>query len=363
MEQAAVPVDEIEEKLKKMKMKNLTKFRNLAATAVVCTIFSSATFAQNEGPEQEVLEGEALPVNMANPYDDGKGPDLNALAEELNNPVSDLWFLAVQNDTTSYKGDFDGGDSRTFNSFKLQPVMSIPLGDNYNLIVRPILQYLTYDYPGISLDDPMPPITENSFGLDFDNVDGMGDTILMTSVGRSDQQGGLILAAGPTFMFPTASEDELAILQQNKWAAGPSLIGIYIGDQWIVGAVAQHWWGIGNSTQKLRVNIPANSSQLNVEVDGDNLNLTDIQYVLRYRYSAQTNIGMAPNISINWNASGSDKYTVPVGMGMDTMVMLGPLPVKMGFEVQYYVNQPDAFGPDVNFRLFFVPIVPSPFGK
>jgi hypothetical protein len=59
----------------------LTKFRNLAATAVVCTIFSSAAFAQNEGPEQEVLEGEALPVNMANPYNEGKGPDLNALAE------------------------------------------------------------------------------------------------------------------------------------------------------------------------------------------------------------------------------------------------------------------------------------------
>ena len=302
---------------------------------------------------------------MVTPYEEDKSTDMDmdALAEELNNPLSDLWFLAVQNDTTTYSGEFDGGDTRTYNSLKLQPVMSFPLTENYNMVVRPVFQILSYDYPELSLEDPTPPITESSFGLDFDRQNGLGDTILLTSFGPSEQDGNMIFAGGATFMLPTATEDELRILQSNKWAAGPSVTGIYIGEQWILGAFAQHWWGIGDRTQKLRINVPANGTQLKGEIDGDDLNLTDVQYILRYRYSAQTNIGMAPNISVNWNASGSDKYTVPVGIGFDTMMMLGPLPVKWGVEMQYYVNQPDAFGPEWNFRLFFVPIVPNPYRR
>ena len=345
-------------------MNTLTPVKNLAATLAICVTFSSAAFAEDE-EMQEVLEGEALPGEMVNPYEaDGtKTVDMDALAEEMNNPLSDLWFLAIQNDTTTYTGDFDGGDSRTFNNLKLQPVMSFPLTEDYNMVVRPVFQYLSYDFPQLSLNDTTPPITEDSFGLDFDRENGLGDTILLTSFGPAEPEGKFIVAGGPTFMLPTASEDELRILQSNKWAAGPSLTGIYIGDQWILGAFAQHWWGIGDRTQKTRINIPANDTELDVKIDGDDLNLTDIQYIVRYRYNAQTNIGAAPNISINWNESGSDKYTIPVGIGFDTMLMLGPLPAKWGVEAQYYVNQPDAFGPEWNFRVFFVPIVPNPFKR
>lgn len=343
-------------------MNKLPPFKNLAATLAICVTFNGVVFAQDEEME-EVLQGEALPAEMVNPYEeDGtKAVDMDALAEELNNPLSELWFLAIQNDTTTYTGDFDGGKSRTFNNLKLQPVMSFPLTEDYNMVVRPVFQYLSYDFPQLSLNNPTPPITEDSFGLGFDRQNGLGDTILLTSFGPSEPEGKLIIAGGPTFMLPTASEDELRILQSNRWAAGPSLTGIYIGDQWILGAFAQHWWGIGDRTQKVRVNIPANDTQLGVKIDGDDLNLTDLQYIVRYRYNAQTNIGAAPNISINWNESGSDKYTIPVGIGFDTMMMLGRLPVKWGVEAQYYVNQPDAFGPEWNFRLFFVPIVPNPF--
>ena len=55
-----------------------------------------------------------------------------------------------------------------------------------------------------------------------------------------------------------------------------------------------------------------------------------------------------------------DSQTIPVGIGADTMVKMGPLPVKVGMEVYYYVKQPDKFGPDWQIRLFFVPVLPSP---
>jgi hypothetical protein len=271
--------------------------------------------------------------------------DIKALAEELINPLSDLWFMAVQNDLTSYSGDFDGGEQRIYNSLKLQPVMSVPLTDDYNMIVRPVFQIQSYKYPDFNLVNTTPPIAEDSFELDFKRIDGLGDTILLTTFGPSEPSGQFIFAGGPAFILPTATDDELAILQNNTWAMGPSVTGIYIGDHWVIGAFAQHWFGIGNKTQKVRINIPSNDTNFNVAVNGDDLNLTDLQYILRYRYSAQTNIGMAPNITINWNESGNDKLTLPIGIGFDTMAMAGPLPIKWGIEMQYYVNQPDAFGP------------------
>ena len=40
--------------------------------------------------------------------------------------------------------------------------------------------------------------------------------------------------------------------------------------------------------------------------------------------------------------------------------MFGKLPIRIGAEVQYYVHQPDDFGPEWNIRFFFIPVVPAP---
>ena len=42
---------------------------------------------------------------------------------------------------------------------------------------------------------------------------------------------------GPTFIFPTASKDELG---QEQWQAGPSAVGLWMGKEWILGVFPQH---------------------------------------------------------------------------------------------------------------------------
>ena len=66
--------------------------------------------------------------------------DLKLLAQKANNPLSDVWLLITQNDTTLYKGDPLKG-TKTVNSSKLQAVMPVPIfcGD-WNLIFRPVIQ-------------------------------------------------------------------------------------------------------------------------------------------------------------------------------------------------------------------------------
>ncbi len=119
-------------------------------------------------------------------------------------------------------------------------------------------------------------------------------------------------------------------------------LAFHIDDKWIYGTVVQHWRSV------------------NEDKDRNRVNLTDIQYVGRYRYSKDTNIGFAPNIRYNWEGASGNRWTIPVGLGFDTMIKLGPLPTKVGIELYKYIEQPDEFGPEWQLRLIFSPVVPAP---
>ena len=91
-------------------------------------------------------------------------------------------------------------------------------------------------------------------------------------------------------------------------------LAVSITDKWIIGGVAQHWWSFaGDDTTTV------NTSLGPVTVDRPDVNLTDFQYIIRYRYSVLTNIGIAPNVRYNWE---TDELSLPVWMGFDTLVKL-----------------------------------------
>ena len=70
---------------------------------------------------------------------------------------------------------------------------------------------------------------------------------------------------------------------------------------------------------------------------------------------------MAPNIQIDWNQRGSDRFSVPIGGGIDHMTKWGNTPVRLGIEAYYYVEQNDQFGPDWAIRFFIIPVIANPF--
>ena len=93
-------------------------------------------------------------------------------------------------------------------------------------------------------------------------------------------------------------------LGTGKWSSGPMALGFYIGEKWIYGAVAQRWWSFAEDSER------------------NGVNLTEIQYVLRYRVTPMTNIGFGPNIRVNWDADSDDRWTVPVGLDFDFLAFL-----------------------------------------
>ena len=269
----------------------------------------------------------------------------NAFAEEMsleqaamktNNPVSDAWLLLVQNDYTIF--DTPEGN-KWLNVTTMQPVMPVPILDGeWNLVNRIVTG-----------------VVSSPVGEDFDSANffdqrttGNTDTIFF-SLAAPNRDDGFIWGIGPTFNLPTATQD---VLGSEKWSAGPAALAARLGssfgdpgsiESWNVGLLAQQWWDFAGDD------------------DREGFNQSNIQYFINYKANATQLIGMTPNILINWKESGSDRFSVPVGIGTIGLMRWGKMPVRWGAEIQYYVAQPDDFGPEWNFKLFISPVASNPF--
>ncbi len=141
------------------------------------------------------------------------------------------------------------------------------------------------------------------------------------------------------------------MLGQEKWQAGLAGLAVRLGnshgglgiENWNIGVLAQQWWDVGGND------------------DRADTNQSDIQYFINWKQNATDLIGMTPNIQIDWEKEGSDRFTVPIGMGKIGFFRWGKMPVRWGAEIQYYVMQPDPVGPEWNLKFFLAPVAANPF--
>ena len=151
--------------------------------------------------------------------------------------------------------------------------------------------------------------------------------------------GKVVWGVGFDALVPTATED---VLGTGKWAAGPSALGVYLGPKWKLGALAQQYFDVGGSDNRADVN------------------LTNLQYFYMYSINETTSIGAAPNVIVNWEEDGTDRFTIPVGLGMNKTVQFGKMPVRLGLELYYSVWQPNNIpATEWNLRFYAIPAAPS----
>jgi hypothetical protein len=306
---------------------------------------SPASFAQESlgAAEQDNADADVGPDAGAN------AEEMAKMGEALANPLSYLWLAFLQNDTKWYDGDLLdtlNEDSKVQNTLLIQPVMSFQLTEKWKTIFRPVIPINSFETVG-NVDITTGTVPEIT-GVDFERETGLGDIILWTAFSKQYTPP-FIFGFGPTIMLPTATDDQLGT---GKWSAGPMALAMGITEKWIVGGVFQHWWSFAGDDD-----IDIDTALGPITVERADVNLTDFQYILRYRKSPFTGFGMAPNIQYNWE---TDELSLPVGGGFDTLIKIGKLPVKIGAEVYYYAVQDDKFGPTWQLRLLFVPVLPSP---
>ena len=282
---------------------------------------------------------------------ESEAPDLELLSKKAANPLSDLWLLWSQNDTSFLQGDLLPED-KILNSFKFQPIMPVPVfGGDWNFLIRPILQLQSVPLDSdvgklfglngdtIIEDEDLRNVARDPFG----RTTGLGDSVLLTLLGPNKIDG-LVWGVGASQIFPTATDD---VLGQKKWQAGPAVLLAMMGKNpgdFNFGLLPQHWWSYAGKDSRKETS------------------LTDIQYFINYRANTTALVGMAPNIRINWKADKSkDKFTVPIGLGYNDLAFMGKLPFRYGVEMQYSIIRPDNIGTKWNIRVYFIPIIPNLF--
>ncbi|MGI9342962.1 MAG: hypothetical protein ACR2QV_08925 [Gammaproteobacteria bacterium] len=341
----------------------------LSAALMLCLGVNPLAAAQDGSAE---AEGTAAPISaecVAFAKDDGADlgevlkagcePTLAQMSALMDNPLGNVAMWFNQYDQYFLENDANGKSALQGN---YMGILQFPkgLGKNWNLINR-----IVYNVSSVPLDQDKidaagldaptctpppgggPPVCTEPPGAPIDlfsgRTTGLGDTyyvgLFSPKTPTEMLNGKFVWGAGFDVMIPTATED---VLGTGKWAAGPSALGVYLGPKWKLGALAQHYVDFAGSDNK-----------------GD-VNLTNLQYFYMYGLNPTTSIGAAPNIIVNWEESGTSRFTIPIGLGINKTVQFGKIPVRFGFEVYYSVWRPNNVpAVDWNLRFYAIPAAPS----
>jgi len=282
-------------------------------------------------------------------------PDLEAISRKMDNPLGSLWMISMQNDTIQLSDDFPLKDKQWINVTLFQPILPVPLGKDWLLVNRPTLSFISSPVP--KLDTSGQGQFPGQFpggGPGFSDIQDrvstnrkyeFGDMVFPMWLAPRELPkiggGNLVWGVGPTWIFPTATND---FLGAEKWSVGPTGLLVWMGPKVKLGVLAQQWWSFAG------------------EDDRADVSKANIQYLYYYNLPHLWQIGAGPNIAINWEAGSGNKYTVPVGIGLSKTTFFGKMPIRFGAEVHYAVIQPDDVGQTWLFRFYMVPVIPSPFG-
>lgn len=252
--------------------------------------------------------------------------ELARINKELDNPLAKRWSLVFQENFTINQGDMVEGGVIS-NTVFFQPALPIPFGKNKVFTARPVF----------------PLVTQPDFSADASGakkVTGFGDIQMAALMGPGNASG-WVWGAGATFVFPTATNQNLG---QGKYQAGPTVMLLHLGEKWNKGFFVQHWWSYAGDDSRSDVSI------------------TDFQYILRRNFKASaSSLGMGPTIRIDWNKSFNEGFTLPIGLGYSKTVRMGNTPVKMRIEPQYSIIRPNDYGSVWNIRFQIAPVIKSPF--
>jgi hypothetical protein len=221
------------------------------------------------------------------------------VAKQAQNPIANVISVPLENDFYPHTG-IDKDDSYVL---EMKPVVPFKLGNDWNLITRTII-------PIVQVPDLSPTIQGTS---------GLGD-IQASFFFSPAKVGKVIWGAGPVISLPTATED---ILGTKKTSIGPTAVALTIQGHWLFGTLVQNLFSVAGPRERPDVN--------------QMLMQPFVNYNLRHGWYLTS----SPIITANWEVSGNNRWTVPVGGGVGRIVHFGKIPVSTYAQVFRNVQRPD----------------------
>jgi len=284
----------------------MTTHTQYLVVALVCAFAVSTAQAQSE------LQSHArLTLAAAEPASSGGGgaghdeqEEKAELAKKLNNPISNLISVPIQNNW-----DFGIGSANAMRyTANIQPVIPMSISEDWNLITRNIL-------PVIYAESPAPGVR---------SAWGLGD--LTSSLFFSPKQpvGGWILGAGPVFLWPTATD---SMLGSGQFGLGPTVVALRQEHGFTYGILANQIWSYAGW--------------------GDNnVSATFLQPFLAFTTKTYTTFAINSESTYNWEAKD---WTVPLNFQIAQLLKVGGKPVQFQLGYRYYAEKPSG-GPDWGLR-------------
>lgn len=248
---------------------------------------------------------------------EAKTGDAEELAKQLSNPIASLVSIPLQFNWEQGVGTND--DLRTVINF--QPVVPFSLNEDWNLIGRVILPYLSQ--PAL-----VPGATTSS---------GTGDMLLSMFFSPAKPRGA-IWGIGPVMALPTTTDP---FLSSGKWSAGPTAVVLKQSGQWTYGALVNHLWSFADTGDIKRTDV----------------NQTFLQPFLAYTTKTAVTFNINSESTANWEAPSGEEWTIPINFNVSKVTRLGPFPFSLGAGAGVFVEKPEG-GPEWKLRLTATLILP-----
>jgi len=265
-------------------------------------------------------------------------PDQAAdLAKKLQNPVASLISFPLQSNFDFRIGPSDDGWRYTLN---IQPVIPISIGSDWNLIVRTIIPYIHQEdvFKGSALifeeDIDGVPVEVTSARPLGHVQDGLGDIIQSFFFSPKEPVAGWILAAGPVFFYPSATDP---LLGSEKWGTGPTGLILKQTGGWTYGILANQIWSFAGDAERRSVNA------------------TFLQPFISYTTKTKTTFGLNTESTYNWN---DNQWTVPLNVSVSQLLRIGKLPVSLAVGGRYYAEGPSG-APEWGLRFVITLLFPT----
>jgi hypothetical protein len=223
--------------------------------------------------------------------------DATALAKKLVNPVSDLVSVPFQFNWA--QGIGSNGDTRLI--LNVQPVMPFSVSDDWNLIARVILPY----------------ISQPSLGGDTTAASGVGDVLasFFLSPRKSEK---VTWGFGPVISLPSTTQPTLG---SGKWAAGPTLVVLKQQGPWTAGVLWNQVWSFAGSATR------------------SDVNQMFTQPFVAYTTKSLVTLTLNSEAIANWTTD-NDRWTVPINVVAAKLASFGVFPASYQLGLGWYVVRP-----------------------
>jgi len=266
------------------------------------------------------------PASLAGPPPDSA----DAVARELTNPNNDIAKLTIKNQYRWYKGDLPNADEQSNYSMLFQPSFPFSLGTNESgdkavFFLRPAIPVLV-NQPYFDVER-----------LDFRDTTDIGDIGFDVAYGVTKKTG-MVLLGGLVGTLPTGTSDEATGAQLRL---GPEAVLARLSKWGLVGIFPSHQWDV------------TGAGGTKAQRDSD-FSTTQVQLFLIHTAGGGYTFGTQPILDYNWE---TENWTVPLQLYGTKTVKLGSTPVRFELELNYYVEQEDAFGPEWMLGFNITPVV------